>query len=161
MDDYEKIELRSEKMRNIIGKIPSSLVRSGISFVAFIVIGLLLAAWFIPYPENLRLPVEITSSHERDIQAKAYIPYSYVSRLTTEIPVEMEMEGYNARNYGYIRGFISNINKDVISREGQNCFTVTIQLNPANTKIEIKEQMTGQAFILLSNKSILKHLFAF
>lgn len=42
-------ELRSEKVRSIVGQIPSSLVRYGISVIAFVLITLFVVAFFLPY----------------------------------------------------------------------------------------------------------------
>lgn len=45
-----QVELHSEKVRNIIGDIPSSLVRWGVAVIVIIVLGLLLALLLVPYP---------------------------------------------------------------------------------------------------------------
>lgn len=45
-----KIELRSEKVRKLIGDIPPFLVRWGIVIIVTIIIGLLAAVCFLPYP---------------------------------------------------------------------------------------------------------------
>ena len=42
-----KIELRSEKVRHIIGEIPSRIVRYGITIITFVILGLLVGAYFI------------------------------------------------------------------------------------------------------------------
>ena len=47
---YNKIELRSEKVRKIIGTIPSSLVHWGIAVTAIIFITLMTVAFCAPYP---------------------------------------------------------------------------------------------------------------
>lgn len=47
---YDQIELRSEKVRNIIGTIPPVLVYWGIAVTAIILIILMLIAFLVPYP---------------------------------------------------------------------------------------------------------------
>lgn len=47
---YNKIELRSEKVRNIIGKVPSILVYWGIAVTTIILLVLISIVLFIPYP---------------------------------------------------------------------------------------------------------------
>ena len=44
-------ELRSEKVRNIVGQIPSSLVRYGISVIAIVLITLFSIVYFLPYKQ--------------------------------------------------------------------------------------------------------------
>ena len=46
----DNIELRSEKVRNLIGEIPPSLVRWGTVVIVLIFLLLLTAICFLPYP---------------------------------------------------------------------------------------------------------------
>ena len=45
-----EIELRSEKVRNLLGEIPPSLVRWGTVIIVAIFLALLLVVCFVPYP---------------------------------------------------------------------------------------------------------------
>lgn len=45
-----QIELRSEKVRKLIGEIPPSLVRWGTAIIAIVFIALLAAVCLLPYP---------------------------------------------------------------------------------------------------------------
>lgn len=47
---HDNIELRSEKVRKLIGEIPSSLVRWGTVIITIIFLALLAAVCFLPYP---------------------------------------------------------------------------------------------------------------
>ncbi|WP_290380360.1 hypothetical protein [uncultured Duncaniella sp.] len=47
---HDKIELRSEKVRKLIGEIPPSLVRCGTAIIAIVFIALLAALCLLPYP---------------------------------------------------------------------------------------------------------------
>lgn len=47
---HEKIELRSEKVRKLIGDIPPSLVRWGTAIIVIVFIALLAAVCLLPYP---------------------------------------------------------------------------------------------------------------
>lgn len=49
-NSQDKIELRSEKVRKLIGEIPPSLVRWGTAIIALIVAALLMAVCLLPYP---------------------------------------------------------------------------------------------------------------
>lgn len=44
------MELRSEKVRNLLGEIPPSLIRWGTVIIVAIFLALLLAVCFMPYP---------------------------------------------------------------------------------------------------------------
>lgn len=49
---YSDIELRSEKVRNLLGEIPSSLVRWGTVIIIAVFLILLLVVCFVPYPHS-------------------------------------------------------------------------------------------------------------
>ena len=48
--ESENIELRSEKVRNVMGKVPPRLVSSGTVILTIIVLALAVAFYKIPYP---------------------------------------------------------------------------------------------------------------
>lgn len=47
---HDRIELRFEKVRKLIGEIPPSLVRWGTAIIVIIFIALLAAVCLLPYP---------------------------------------------------------------------------------------------------------------
>lgn len=48
----DKIELRSEKVRNLLGEIPPTPVRWGTVIIVAIFLALLLVVCFVPYPHS-------------------------------------------------------------------------------------------------------------
>lgn len=48
----KEIELRSEKVRNLLGEIPPSLVRWGTVIIVTILLVLLFVLCFMPYPHS-------------------------------------------------------------------------------------------------------------
>jgi hypothetical protein len=146
------IELRSERVRYVIGRIPPILIRGGITFISILIFSLIAAAWFIPYPENLNIEIEVKSERE----AMSLVKYKYVDLLKEEMPVEIILEGYDSRIYGYIKGSIQSINNDIIQKDGQNYFVIVIRVH-SQTNI-MKDKMKGEGFILLSNESVLKKI---
>lgn len=62
-------ELRSEKVRSIVGQIPSSLVRYGITAIGIVLLCLLAVAYFLPYKQvysGTATIHEVTISTPRD-----------------------------------------------------------------------------------------------
>jgi hypothetical protein len=58
---HKGIELRSEKVRNIVGQVPPFLLRKGILIISFAIFLLLGIAWFLPYPETIPVDVNLYS----------------------------------------------------------------------------------------------------
>ena len=52
MENNCDIELRSEKVRSILGDIPQSLVMWGTGIIIFIFLTLLVVVCFVPYPHS-------------------------------------------------------------------------------------------------------------
>ena len=52
--ESDNIELRSEKVRNVIGKVPPRLVSLGTIIITIIVLALAVAFYKIPYPTSVR-----------------------------------------------------------------------------------------------------------
>lgn len=50
MKEESQIELRSEKVRNLLGQIPPSLVRWGTVIIVAIFLALMIVICFMPYP---------------------------------------------------------------------------------------------------------------
>ncbi len=60
----DKIELRSEKVRSIIGQIPSRIVRFGTGVISIIILLLFIGGYLFKYPIILNIPVNISSTPE-------------------------------------------------------------------------------------------------
>lgn len=62
MTENKNIELRSEKVRSIIGQVPPVLLRYGIALIGVILLLLVVMAAFIPYQESLPISAEMETS---------------------------------------------------------------------------------------------------
>lgn len=159
MADIDNIELRSEKTRQIIGMVPSGIVRYGTLIITIIIVVLLAASYFVPYPENLQTNTTVVVDVDGKLNVCAYIPYLHINTIHEGMSAEIEFEGYPAADYGYVSTTISNIDKNVHNINGQNYFKVELNIQTNNTII-LFEGMNGTANILISDKSVLQKLFA-
>ena len=158
MADFDNIELRSEKVRNIIGKVPPEIIRTGIGNITLILLILVLGACFVTYPESIEVPANMTQADETGNYAQVFIPYRYVTKIKEGMDIKMEIEGYEASQYGYLKGSIENYENTVVTIDGNNFFTAKVKLDSDNPYLVLKN-MKGTAFILLSDKRIVQHLF--
>lgn len=71
--------------------------------------------------------------------------------------VEIELEGFNAREYGYQHGIISYVSPEVITNNKKNYFAFIIILkeNPF-----IQKGMKGYVSVILSNKTLLERIIS-
>ena len=151
MADNE-IELRSEKVRHIIGEIPSRIVRYGITIITIVILGLLVGAYFIPYPETISAKVQMTNAYQGAIT----IPYKYVNTIARGMTANIEFEGYDAETYGVANAVITATSHIPLQTETGSVFTA--QVSMLDCRYKIISGMTGTAFILVSNESILQRI---
>ena len=147
-----KIELRSEKVRHIIGEIPSRIVRYGITIIPIVILGLLIGAYFIPYPETISAKVHMISAYQGTIA----VPYKYVHTIRREMMVNIEIEGYDEETYGVANGLITATSHTPLQTEDGSVFTV--QVNVTDCKYKLVSGMTGTASVLVSNESVLQRI---
>ena len=147
-----KIELRSEKVRHIIGEIPSGIVRYGITIITIVLLVLLVGAYFIPYPETISARIEMTNRQQGTVD----IPYKYVNTVKKGKNVSIELEGYNIEMYGAANGTITATMHTPRQTAAGNVFTAQVKVT--DCKYKIISGMTGTASILVSNESVLQRI---
>ena len=148
----DKIELRSEKVRHIIGEIPSKIVRYGITIITIVILGLLGGAYFIPYPETISAKVQMTNARQGTIA----VPYKYVNTLERGMTVNIEVEGYGAETYGAVNGMITATSHTPLQTAEGSVFTTQVRITDCRYKII--SGMAGTASILVSNESVLQRI---
>ena len=148
----DKIELRSEKVRHIIGEIPSRIVRYGITIITIVILGLLVGAYFIPYPEIISAKVQMTNARQGTIA----VPYKYVNTLARGMTVNIEVEGYDAETYGAANGMITATSHTPRQTAEGSVFMAQVRITDCRYKM-IKGMM-GTASILVSNENVLQRI---
>lgn len=89
MKESENIELRSEKVRNIIGQIPPVIIRLGITIIFIIILALLIGSYFFRYQYTIKttaLIKEQGSTYSIEIK----IPGNEISKVKTGQPVILD-----------------------------------------------------------------------
>lgn len=71
--------------------------------------------------------------------------------------MQMEMEGYIANTFGYRDGIITETEDSVITMNGRHYFRAILEIR-SPYRYNIKKDMDGFAFILISDKSILQYI---
>ena len=148
----DKIELRSEKVRHIIGEIPSRIVRYGITIITIVILGLLVGAYFIPYPEIISAKVQMTNAHQGTID----FPYKYVNTIARGMTANIEVEGYDAETDGVANGMITATSHTPRQTAEGSVFTAQVKITDCRYKM-IKGMM-GTASILVSNENVLQRI---
>ena len=87
--ESDNIELRSEKVRNVIGKVPPRLVSLGTVVITTIVLALAVAFYKIPYPISIDANGEVIN--QRTVQV--FVPYKYLYLFDEPRTAHVSFEG--------------------------------------------------------------------
>ncbi len=160
----DNIELRSEKARNIIGKIPPVIVRSGISIVAAVFFVLLVCSYYFPYTETISTTVSIEHS-PLGYYGIASFPINLQSKIENGEQAMIEIEGYSKNKFGQVKGVVCR--KDSVPKviRGEKRIVFHIALNgklitTTGQSLAYYPGMEGKAIIFLNQEHLLKVLFS-
>ncbi|MDP4202021.1 MAG: hypothetical protein Q8861_04955 [Bacteroidota bacterium] len=160
----DNIELRSEKARNIIGKIPPVIVRSGISIVAAVFLILLVCSYYFPYTETISTTVNIEHS-KLGCYGIVSFPVALQSKLETGEQAMIEVEGYSKNKFGQLKGVVCQ--KDSVPKIicGEKRIVLRIALKgglvtSTGKPLTYYPGMGGKAVIFLQQQRLLNILFA-
>lgn len=134
MEEKDNIELRSEKVRNLIGQIPPVIIRAGISVIFFIILVLLIGSWFFKFEYTIKSTATINQNNDSlIIQLK--IPANELSKIKTGQKVILDFNNIpNLYNEKLVTE-IQNIPNTLEIKEDGGFYTAEIIL-PGKTKIE-------------------------
>ena len=92
MAEDRNIELRSEKVRNIVGKIPPAVDRYGITVIGLVLVVALVVSMLIPYKETVSFGVRFNPAQSKT-EGVAYLETQQVRVLHEGIPVTIIVKG--------------------------------------------------------------------
>ena len=152
--DLDNIELRSEKVRNVIGKVPPRLVSLGTVIITIIVLALAVAFYKIPYPISIEANGEAVN--HRTVQV--FVPYKYLHLFNEPRTAYVSFEGYD--NISYQFDVTSHSTKLVHKKDG-NYFVATATVNTQGNsgKFVLPKYMKADVRIIISNKTLWQQVF--
>lgn len=158
MNNQEMIELRSEKVRYVIGQIPPVLVRTGTMIVTIFFAIICYVAYKIPFPYTIDTDGIIVSSGSinNNLMIELFIPYRYNDYYQVKRQVSTTYEG---RENVVLECDIDSISDNVVILNGEHFFRAYIRISKNETKkYRLKENMKVHATTTINNKTILHQM---
>ncbi len=152
--DLDNIELRSEKVRNVIGKVPPRLVSLGTVIITVIVLALAVAFYKIPYPISIETNGEVVNHR----MVQVFVPYKYLYLLNETRTAYVSFEGYDNISYQFD---VTSHNPKLVHKEDVNYFVATATINAQgnNRKSVLQKYMKADVRIIISNKTLWQQVF--
>ena len=152
--ESENIELRSEKVRNVIGKVPPRLVSLGTVIITIIVLALAVAFYKTPYPISIEANGEVIN--QRTIQV--FVPYKYLYLFNEQRTAHVSFEGYDNISYQFD---VTSHSTKLVHKEDGNYFVAiaTINTQGNSRKSVLQKYMKADIRIIISNKTLWQQVF--
>lgn len=151
--ESDNIELRSEKVRNVIGKVPPRLVSLGTVIITIIVLALAIAFYKIPYPISIEANGEVINQET----VQVFVSYKYLYLFDESRSAHVSFEGNDDASYNC--NIISH-NGKLIHREDGNYFMAVATMCTQKQNVPVLQKyMKVDVRIIVSNKTLWQQVF--
>lgn len=152
--ESDNIELRSEKVKNVIGKVPPRLVSLGTVIITIIVLALAVAFYKTPYPISIEANGEVIN--QRTIQV--FVPYKYLYLFNEQRTAHVSFEGYDNISYQFD---VTSHSTKLVHKEDGNYFVAIATINTqGNSRTSVLQKyMKADIRIIISNKTLWQQVF--
>lgn len=145
MSEIEEIELRSERVRNIVGKIPPAIDRYGITVIGLVLAMIVAVSMLIPYQRIIYFTV--IANDPNPSTCVAYVEPQIKQQLRTGMKVSIDVHGLKTE------GIITSMSEKRVN----GFHKVQISLHETDEIISLSEL---QASVILSEKSWFETFFS-
>ena len=151
-NETDNIELRSEKVRHIIGQVPPALVRTGTMVITLVVIALAVAFYTIRYPITIEAQGKVT----RNDSVELLVPYKYLYLFDESRTARITIEG-QAEDAAPIVCPITSHNENLLIVDGHHYFTAKTYIRSNGTSVQ--PGLNVLARIVVSDKTLWQQIF--
>lgn len=156
---YKDVELLSEEVQEVMSRIPSAIVRWGMTLMAVIVIGLFIASAYIRWPQIIECQFEWFPSEDKS-EIIATLPYEALSHILSQKDIEITLYSplfpseYSENGVsGIITGF------EVYSKRSDSYkIHLNIDINDIIIKKDKGSKIVGSLVIIIEDDTLLKNL---
>ena len=155
--ENKQIELRSEKVRNIIGKIPPFLLRNGMAMIGVAIAMLIGVSAFLTYQPQIDTTINIHSGNNDEVYYSAQIPQKTLGKMdeyTTIIPVNTL--GLPIPSRFYIQSVSDRVN---LSHNNAWYNAIILPTDTTLQNFTLTEEINIPAKITLKKHTVLEWIF--
>ena len=151
-NDIDNIELRSEKVRHIIGQVPPALVRTGTMVITLVVIALAIAFYTIRYPITIEAQGKVTRSDSVEL----LVPYKYLYLFDEPRMARITLEGQDNDDAPIVCSITSH-NDKLHTIAGNHYFAAKAPIR--DCRISVQSGLNVSARIVVSDKTLWQQIF--
>lgn len=154
------LNTHSEELQEIMGRIPSRVVRWGTGVIFAILAIILLLSWLVKYPEMVSAPITITTENSR-IVGKMALQSERLGKVEVGQEVHVKLKSYPYIEFGILKGEIINIYADTTATGyAADIYFSNGLVSSYNKKLKLFQQMDGTADIVTRDMRLIERFFA-
>ena len=157
----DEIDRHSQEVQDLLGRIPSWLIRYGTIMVITLLIVLLSGCWLFKYPDLVSGPVVVTvdGKNPNRLTGLLYLNRKDMENIKMGQQVNMKFPDYPYLEFGVVVGVVGNIS----SAPTSDGYEVEIQLpgqliTTIGTKLDFRQEMKGNGEIVTEDKRLLNRI---
>ncbi|MDD6517410.1 MAG: hypothetical protein PUF63_05755 [Prevotella sp.] len=151
-NDIDNIELRSEKVRHIIGQVPPALVRTGTMVISLVVIALAVVFYTIRYP----ITIEAQGKVMRNDSVELLVPYKYLYLFDEPRTARLTIEGQD-NDVASIVCPVTSHNDKLLIIDGNHYFTAKTHIRSNGSNVQ--PGLNASARIVVSDQTLWQQVF--
>ena len=156
--------MHCDEVQEVMGEIPSWIVRWGITVIFAIVVTLIVGSHFFYYPDVVKTDIRVTTTEADNAALKSIgeikIPATGSGKIMPGQQVNVFIANYPYSEYGYVTGVIDRID-ETPDENGNYLITVAFPNGMKSSyghNLRAWKVMTGTAEIVLENKRLTEKL---
>jgi hypothetical protein len=157
---------KSSAIQDIIGRVPSWIIRSGTTLMFLLVVLLLAGSWIFKYNNSVFTPVIILyensamqKNNRKQIVGKLHIPSADINAIKPGQRVLIRLERYPDAEFGMVAGVIQSIS----SLPENDSYLVLVNLPQGvittfGKKINVGDGLKGSAEIIIEDSRLIEKI---
>ena len=158
----DDIDLHSKEVQDILGRMPSWLIRNGILMVVFLLTVLITGSWFFKYPDIITVPVVVYTSEKENpnsITTFIQLKRNFSTSLKIGQNVNLKFSSYPYLKYGMVKGIVSRVSSVPVHDYYPVEITLSFPLvSTSGEKIEFQQELKGTAEIIMEDRRLLDRI---
>lgn len=157
----EEIELHSKEVNDLLGRVPSWLIRNGMIMVVSLLLLLVVGSWLFKYPDIIVAPVVVTTDREDLHLLKGYVQLkgNWAGKVRIGQQVNLKFVNYPYLEFGVVKGSVSKIAP--VPTGDFYLLEVNLPTQLVSTvgkKLEFERELKGTAEIITDRERLLSRI---
>jgi len=157
----DEIDLHSKEVQDLMGRMPSWLIRNGIVMVILLLMVLVAGSWVFKYPDVITAPVVVTAmpNNPTTFIGCVQLKMNPSGKIQIGQRVNLKFANYPYLEYGVVKAVVSKIS----SIPNGDYYAVEVNLpgrmvSTFGKKFEFQQELKGTAEIITEERSLLDRI---